>query len=100
MKTVLPDRQKNIVQWVSQATGINTLGVKVRLQGNDLHILCESVECPQRWHTLMDLLKALQQTDLDALKNNDHNEQPSIYQVFVYGRKKVVLNLNGVTGFI
>ncbi len=88
MKTVLPDRQKNIVQWVSQATGINTLGVKVRLQGNDLHILCESVECPQRWHTLSDLLKALQQTDLDALKNNEHNEQPSIYQVFVYGRKK------------
>jgi hypothetical protein len=88
MKTLLPDRQKNIVQWVSQATGINTLGVKIRLRGNDLHILCESVECPQRWHTLTDLLKALQQTDLDALTSNDNHEQPSIYQVFVYGRKK------------
>jgi hypothetical protein len=88
MKTLLPDRQKNIVQWVSQATGINTLGVKIRLRGNDLHILCESVECPQRWHTLSDLLKALQQTDLDALTSNENNEQPSIYQVFVYGRKK------------
>ncbi len=88
MKTLLPDRQKNIVQWVSQATGINTLGVKIRLRGNDLHILCESVECPQRWHTLMDLLKALQQTDLDALTSHDSNDQPSVYQVFVYGRKK------------
>ncbi|BAZ14844.1 hypothetical protein NIES4071_67140 [Calothrix sp. NIES-4071] len=90
MKTVLPDRQKTIVQWVSQATGINTLGVKVRLQGNDLHILCEAVECPSRWQTLSDLLKALQQTDLEALKSNDNNEQPSIYQVFVYGRKKAL----------
>jgi hypothetical protein len=88
MKSLLPDRQKTILQWVSQATGINTLGVKVRLQGNDLHILCESVECPQRWYTLLDLLTALQQTDLDALKNSDNNDQPSIYQVFVYGRKK------------
>ncbi|BDA68381.1 hypothetical protein CAL7716_025470 [Calothrix sp. PCC 7716] len=90
MKTVLPDRQKTIVQWVSQATGINTLGVKIRLQGNDLHILCEAIECPQRWQTLSDLLKALQQTDLEALKNSDGSEQPSIYQVFVYGRKKAV----------
>jgi Protein of unknown function (DUF1574) len=88
MKSLLPDRQKTILQWVSQATGINTLGVKVRLRGNDLHILCESLECPQRWHTLSDLLTALQQTDLDALKSGDNIEQPSIYQVFVYGRKK------------
>ncbi|TVP67296.1 MAG: DUF1574 domain-containing protein, partial [Nodularia sp. (in: Bacteria)] len=40
---------------------------------------------PQRWRTLSDLLHALQQTDLDLLTCN---EQPSIYQVFVYGRKK------------
>jgi hypothetical protein len=85
MKTELPDRQKSLVQWVSQATGISTFGVKVRLQGNDLHILCEGPECPQRWQTLSDLLRALQQTDLDLLTSV---EQPAIYQVFVYGRKK------------
>ncbi|MCC5669564.1 DUF1574 domain-containing protein [Nostoc sp. CHAB 5784] len=85
MKTVLPDRQQSLVQWVSQATGINTFGVKVQLRGNNLHILCEGTECPQRWHTLSDLLQALQQTDLDILTSN---EQPSIYQVFVYGRRK------------
>ncbi|MBG1259966.1 DUF1574 family protein [Nostoc commune] len=85
MKTVLPDRQQSLVQWVSQATGINTFGVKVRLRGNNLHILCEGTECPQRWHTLSDLLQALQQTDLDILTSN---EEPSIYQVFVYGRRK------------
>jgi hypothetical protein len=78
------DRQKLLVQWVSQATGIHTLGVKVQLQGNDLHILCEAQECPQRWRTLLDLLQALQQTDLQVLTG----EQPSIYQVLVYGRKK------------
>ncbi|MTJ10944.1 DUF1574 family protein [Anabaena sp. UHCC 0204] len=85
MKTVLLERQTSLVQWVSQATGINTFGVKVRLLGNDLHILCESVECPQRWQTLSELLQALQQTDVDTLTND---EQPSIYQVLVYGRKK------------
>jgi hypothetical protein len=85
MKTGLLDSQKSIVQWVSQATGINSVGVKVRLRGNDLHILCESGESPQRWRTLSDLLHALQQTDLDLLTSN---QQPSIYQVFVYGRKK------------
>ncbi|MBW4555390.1 MAG: DUF1574 domain-containing protein [Trichormus sp. ATA11-4-KO1] len=85
MKTVLLDSQQSLVQWVSQATGINSFGVKVRLRGNDLHILCEGSECPQRWHTLSDLLHALQQTDLDRITSS---EQPSIYQVFVYGRKK------------
>ncbi|NMF66107.1 DUF1574 family protein [Brasilonema octagenarum] len=85
MKTELPDRQKSLVQWVSQATGISTFGVKIRLQGNELHILCEGRECPQRWQTLSDLLRALQQTDLDVLTSI---EQPAIYQVFVYGRKK------------
>jgi hypothetical protein len=87
MKTASLDRQKNIVQWVRQATGINTLGVKIRLRGNELHILCEAAECPKRWQILSDLLRALQQTDLDALTTND-TEQPSIYQVLVYGRKK------------
>jgi hypothetical protein len=85
MKTVLLDRQQSLVQLVSQATGINTFGVKVRLRGNDLHILCEGTECPLRWRTLSDLLQALQQTDLDNLTSNG---QPSIYQVFVYGRRK------------
>ncbi|HLO87151.1 MAG TPA: DUF1574 family protein [Nostocaceae cyanobacterium] len=84
MKTVLLDHQKSLVQWVSQATGISSFGVKVRLLGNDLHILCEGTECPKRWHTLSDLLQALQQTDLDSLTEG----QPPIYQVFVYGRKK------------
>ena len=85
MKKVLLERQQSLVQWVSQATGINTFGVKVRLLGNDLHILCENAECPQRWQTLSELLQALQQTDVDTLTND---EQPSIYQVLIYGRKK------------
>jgi hypothetical protein len=85
MKTATLQTQQSLAQWVSQATGINSIGVKVRLRGNDLHILCESSECPPRWNTLSDLLKALQQTDLDALAKS---EQPSIYQVFVYGKKK------------
>ncbi|QLE54185.1 DUF1574 family protein [Nostoc sp. TCL26-01] len=85
MKTLIRDSQQSLLQWVSQATGINSFGVKVRLRGNDLHILCEGQECPQRWRTLSDLLHALQQTDLDVLTSN---EQPSIYQVLVYGRKK------------
>jgi uncharacterized protein YecT (DUF1311 family) len=85
MKRELPERQKFLVQWVSKATGISTFGVKVRLQGNNLHIMCEGRECPQRWRTLSDLLRALQQTDLDMLTSI---EQPAIYQVFVYGKKK------------
>ena len=85
MKTALLDSHKSLVEWVSQATGINSLGVKVRLRGNDLHILCEGSKPPARSSTLSDLLYALQKTDLDLLTSS---EQPSIYQVFVYGRKK------------
>ena len=85
MKTASLETQQSLAQWVSQATGINSIGVKVRLRGNDLHILCESSKCPPRWNTLSDLLKALQQTNLDALTKS---EQPSIYQVFVFGKKK------------
>ncbi len=85
MKIALPDSQQSLVQWISQATGISTFGVKIRLRGNDLHILCEGQECPKRWRTLSDLLQALQQTNLDILTSD---EQTSIYQVIVYGRKK------------
>ncbi|MGI8504159.1 MAG: DUF1574 family protein [Hassallia sp.] len=85
MKTASLERQKSLAQWVSQATGINTFGVKVQLRGNDLHILCEGRDCPQRWQTLSDLLQALQQTDLEMLTKN---QEPAIYQVFVYGRTK------------
>lgn len=93
MKTVLPDskillqavHQKSLVQWISQATGIDTFGIKVQLLGNDLHILCESAECPEHWQTVLGLLQAIQQTDVDTLTND---EQPSIYQILVYGRKK------------
>jgi hypothetical protein len=86
MKKALLNRQQSLLQWVSQATGISTFGVKIQLRGNDLHILCEGSECPQQWQTLLDLLQALQQTDLEVLTAS--NDQPSIYQVFVYGRKK------------
>ncbi|MDF5720329.1 MAG: D-alanyl-lipoteichoic acid biosynthesis protein DltD [Rhizonema sp. PD37] len=85
MKIALPDSQQSLVQWVSQATGISTFGVKIRLRGNDLHILCEGQECPKRWRTLSDLLQALQQTNIDVLTSG---EPSSIYQVIVYGRKK------------
>ncbi|GAA6616296.1 DUF1574 family protein [Scytonema sp. NUACC26] len=85
MNKLLPVSQQSLLQWVSQATGISTFGVKIRLRGNDLHILCEGSECPQKWQTLSDLLRALQQTDLDVLTSA---EQPAIYQVLVYGRRK------------
>ncbi|MBW4480563.1 MAG: DUF1574 family protein [Tolypothrix brevis GSE-NOS-MK-07-07A] len=85
MNTASLERQKSLAQWVSQATGINTFGVKIQLRGNDLHILCEGRDCPQRWQTLSDLLQALQQTDLEMLTKN---QEPAIYQVFVYGRTK------------
>jgi hypothetical protein len=85
MNKLLRASQQSLLQLVSQATGISTFGVKIRLRGNDLHILCEGPECPQKWQTLSDLLKALQQTDLDVLTSA---EQPAIYQVLVYGRRK------------
>jgi len=85
MKTASTNYQQSLIQWVSQVTGINTFGVKIRLLGNDLHILCEGRESPWKWQTLTDLLQALQQTDLESLTDS---EQSPIYQVFVYGRKK------------
>jgi hypothetical protein len=87
MKTVLLklfNRQQFLAPSVSHAININTYVIKVRLLGNNLYILCESVECPQGWQTLLELLQQLDENNVDSLTNND---QSSIYQVLVYGRK-------------
>ncbi|MEB3182048.1 MAG: DUF1574 domain-containing protein [Nostocaceae cyanobacterium] len=84
MKGVIVDSEPSLTRWVSQVTGIDQTGVKVRFRGNDLHILCEGQEIPKRWRTLSQLIQALQQTNLDSLIPEDKHR---VYQIFIYGRQ-------------
>jgi hypothetical protein len=83
MKGVLEDSEPSLVRWVSQATGVNATGVKIRVRGNDLHILCAGLDNTNRWRTLSQFIQALQQTNLDSLMGKDC---PPIYHVFIYSR--------------
>ena len=75
--------QPSLAQWAQQAIGLDSVRVKVRSRGNDLHILCEGQECPEEAFILNRLVPALGSTNLDALIPAS---QPQIYQIFLYGR--------------
>ncbi len=88
MKTVsfkLFNHQQFLEPSLSHLININTYVSQVQLLGNDLYILCESVECPQVWQTLLELMSSLAENNLDSLTSDD---QSSIYQVLFYGRKQ------------
>jgi hypothetical protein len=61
------------------------MGVRYKVHGNNLHILCESHPCPQRSLLVARLLLALQQTDVNALRSPEH---PPIYQILLYARER------------
>lgn len=75
--------QARLARWIAGQVGIRGLKVKYRLQGNNLHILCEGTPCPSRETLLLRLLTALQKTDINTLLPPDY---PPVYQVFLHGR--------------
>lgn len=77
--------QPSLVQWARQAVGLEEVCVQARQRGNNLHLLCESDECPEQEVVLFHLVYALKETNLEALIPAN---QPQIYQVLLYGRVK------------
>ncbi|HEY9648933.1 MAG TPA: hypothetical protein V6C88_21315, partial [Chroococcidiopsis sp.] len=77
-------KKSPLAQWINKTLWLRGLGVKFKLHGNNLHILCESAATIDQVVLLTRLLFALQQTDVNTLLPDD---QPRIYQVVLYGRK-------------
>ncbi|NJR58774.1 MAG: hypothetical protein HC769_07905, partial [Cyanobacteria bacterium CRU_2_1] len=71
-------------QWVHQTIDRQGLRVKLKLRGNNLHILCQGNSCPDQIELFNRLIPALKETDLNALISAEH---PQIYQIRLYGCK-------------
>lgn len=76
------DRASALGRWIHETIESRGLSVKYRLRGNNLHVLCEANPCADRTDTLLWLLSALQETDLNSLLPDD---EPPIYQLRLYG---------------
>lgn len=76
--------RSHLTQWAEQALGIPGVQIQVRCQGNNLHILCESTHTPDKTIAVSQFLRAIDKTNLDFLWADN---QPTIYQIFLYGRK-------------
>jgi hypothetical protein len=72
-----------LAQWLAQTLEQRGRRVKFQLRGNNLHLLCEGLPCPEQAIVLRRLIPALKRTDINTLNSA---EQPPIYQVLVYGR--------------
>ncbi|MBE9180517.1 DUF1574 domain-containing protein [Oculatella sp. LEGE 06141] len=80
-----PSNQRSpLAQWIYKTLGAWRVRIKFRLRGNNLHVLCEGASCPERKTALLQLIPALQQTNLNTLLPA---HQPRIYQVLLYGRR-------------
>lgn len=77
------NRASMLSQWAYLAIGLQEIRVRVRSQGNHLHLLCEANPCPAAMTIIARLIPVLASTDLTELLPPDH---PPIYQVYVYGR--------------
>lgn len=76
--------QSPLVQWIERTLRSRGTRIKFKLQGNNLHILCEGNPCPNQTLLLTRALLALHQTDLNRLIPS---AQPPLYQVLLYGRQ-------------
>ncbi|GAB4477342.1 MAG: hypothetical protein OHK0037_39280 [Elainellaceae cyanobacterium] len=79
-----PPGTSPLALWFRDTTGLLEERVQFRLRGNNLHILCEAQPCPDRAAILGRLLPALGEIDLNTLVPAG---QPTIYQIFLYGRR-------------
>lgn len=73
-----------LLPWLHRVIGIPHLHLQARLRGNNLYILSESRDCPERSLILEQLVRALSTTSLETLLPPS---QPKIYQVVLYGRR-------------
>lgn len=76
--------QSSIAQWAYQAIGLKGVRLRTRLRGDELHILCESTQCPEVETVVPRFLHALNKSGMTTVFP-PHPEHP-IYQIFLYGR--------------
>lgn len=81
-RTPLNDKSA-LDQWIQQAIALPRGRIKVRLRGNNLHILCEAPQCPPQESVVSKLVEAIALTNLDTLLPAN---QPPIYKISLYGR--------------
>ncbi|MCU0551759.1 MAG: hypothetical protein MUC48_20650 [Leptolyngbya sp. Prado105] len=74
-----------LLPWLYRVIGIPHLQVQARLRGNNLYILAESRDCPNRSLIFTQIVRALANTPLEILLPPS---QPKIYQIVLYGRLK------------
>lgn len=77
--------KSHLARWIHRVLGDRRGTVKFRLQGNHLYILSEGRTCPDQQRTLLRLLPALQQQNLNQLLPAG---EPAIYQIMLYGRQQ------------
>ncbi|MER3432330.1 MAG: DUF1574 domain-containing protein [Leptolyngbya sp. ERB_1_1] len=73
-----------LLPWLHRVIGIPQIHLQVRLRGNNLYILAEGRNCPDRSLIFEHLVRALSQTQIETLLPP---AQPKIYQVILYGRQ-------------
>lgn len=69
--------------WIHQVLAQSQARVKVRLRGNNLHVLCEGNPCPAVDRVTQLLRQAIAKQPLESLLPPD---TPSIHRLIVYGR--------------
>ncbi|BAU42690.1 hypothetical protein [Leptolyngbya sp. O-77] len=79
-----PPGTSPLALWFRDTAGLAGERVQFRLRGNHLHILCEAQPCPDRGAIVGRLLPALREIDLNTLVPAN---QPTIYQIHLYGRR-------------
>lgn len=72
-----------LARWLRQTLALPQVRLKLRVRGNNLHILCEGYPCPDVTTVTAKLIQGFTQTPLSSLLPSDY---PPIYQVLLYGR--------------
>ncbi len=81
---VQKDRPSSLAQWAYQVIGQPGVSLRVRLRGNNLHVLCESSQALEAKTIVERFSKALKmQEGGNSLPTDPENP---IYQIIVYGR--------------
>ncbi|BAU10989.1 hypothetical protein LEP3755_14820 [Leptolyngbya sp. NIES-3755] len=73
-----------LLPWLYRVIGIPHTHLQVRLRGNNLYILAEGRNRPDRSLIFTHLVRAFSKTEIETLLPPS---QPKIYQVILYGRK-------------
>ncbi len=84
LQRTLKDRPSSFAQWAYDAIGQPEVCLRVRLRGNNLHILCESSDHLEPQTVVTRLIEALKrQSSREVFPADPDNP---VYQIVIYGR--------------